>query len=171
MNPVLKHIIRFVIFVLAQGLIVGQIPFPLGIHPMIYPLFILLLPFEMGLIGVMVIAFFCGLSIDFFMNTFGLHASSAVLIAYLRPELFSLFSPRDGYEGFEEGNIYQMGWRWFIPVFGIFTLVHHLYFFILEYLSFKEIFFVLQKTILSALITLFLAIIIQVLFFKKGKKK
>lgn len=171
MNPIVKNILRLLIFVLVQGLILGQIPFPWGIHPMIYPLFIMLLPFEMSLIGVMVLAFLCGISVDFFMNTFGLHASSAVLIAYLRPELFSLFAPRDGYENFEEGNMYELGLRWFISVFLIFTVVHHLYFFILEYLNFTEILFVFQKTLLSALITLFLAIIIQVLFFKKVKRK
>ena len=62
------HIIRFFLFVLAQGLIVGQLDFGFGIHPMIYPLFILLLPFDMSAIALMIIAFVTGVSVDFFIS-------------------------------------------------------------------------------------------------------
>lgn len=169
MNNLLVHIIRLIIFVLAQGLIFGQLEFGAGIHPMIYPLFILMLPFDMSPILLMFLAFITGISVDFFMNTFGLHASAAVLIAYTRPELFRLFSPRDGYDVLKEPTASEYGYKWFFYVVGITIVIHHAWFFLLEHFKLSDILIVLQKTFLSALVSMFILVIIQILFFKKPK--
>lgn len=169
MSNLLKHIIRLIIFVLAQGLIFGQLEFGVGIHPMIYPLFILMLPFDIRPIVLMLMAFIAGIGVDFFMNTFGLHASAAVLVAYIRPELFRLFAPRDGYDILKEPTASEYGFMWFLYVAGITTLIHHLWFFLLEHFKWSDMFQVLQKTVLSALVTMVIFIIIQILFFKKYK--
>lgn len=169
MNPFIKHSVRFILFVLLQALVLSQLELGLGIQIMLYPLYILFLPIDVSVIWVMILSFFMGILIDFFMNTFGLHASAALLIAYLRPELLKLFAPRDGYEAFTEGNIRQMGYRWFISVFGIIAVVHHLYFFLLEQFKFTELLYILRQTSLSAILTLLLAILSQVLFFKTKK--
>lgn len=163
------HIIRFILFALAQGLVFGQLDFGFGIHPMIYPLFILMLPFDLGAIALMVIAFMMGISIDFFMNTFGLHASSAVIIAYFRPELFKLFSPRDGYESFRQPSASDLGYKWFLSVAGLMILIHHVWFFFLEYFKLSEWMYILQKSIFSGLFTLLIFVLIQIIFFKKQK--
>lgn len=163
------HIIRFVLFALAQGLVFGQLDFGFGIHPMIYPLFILMLPFDLGTIALMIISFLMGISIDFFMNTFGLHASAAVVIAYFRPELFKLFSPRDGYEGFRQPSAGDLGYKWFLSVGGLMVFIHHLWFFFLEYFKLSDWPYILQKTLLSGLLTLLIFILIQIIFFKKQK--
>ena len=169
MNNLLTHITRLVIFVLAQGLIFGQLEFGAGIHPMIYPLFILLLPFDISPLLLMVMAFITGISVDFFMNTFGLHASAAVLIAYTRPELYRLFSPRDGYDVLKEPTASEYGYKWFLYVAGITTIIHHTWFFFLEHFKWSDLLVVLQKTFLSALVSMFILVVIQVLFFKKPK--
>lgn len=170
MNNLLIHIIRLIIFVLAQGLIFGQLEFGAGIHPMIYPLFILLLPFDISPLLLMVMAFITGISVDFFMNTFGLHASAAVLIAYTRPELYRLFSPRDGYDVLKEPTASEYGYKWFFSVAGITIIIHHAWFFFLEYFKWSDLLVVLQKTVLSALVSMFILVVIQILFFKKPKK-
>ncbi|MGB0932858.1 MAG: hypothetical protein ACPGU5_01155 [Lishizhenia sp.] len=171
MNPFIKHSIRFILFVLLQGIVFSQLEIQLGVQIMLYPLYILLLPIEMGVIWVMLLSFFMGISIDFFMNTFGLHASAAVLIAYFRPELLKIFAPREGYEAFTEGNIKQMGYRWFISVFSVITLTHHLYFFLLEQFKLTEIFYILRQTVLSSVLTIIIAIVAQILFLKTKKIK
>lgn len=169
MKGVTRHTIRFILFALAQGLVFGQLDFGLGIHPMIYPLFILMLPFDLGSIAVLIISFFMGISVDFFMNTFGLHASAAVIIAYFRPEIFKLFSPRDGYESFRQPSAGDLGYSWFLSVAGLMVLIHHLWFFFLEYFKISDWFYILQKTVLSGLLTLFIFVLIQTIFFKKQK--
>ena len=167
MRVVLIHTLRFILFLFAQALLFNQLEVGLGIQAMIYPLFILLLPYDINIFLSMLISFALGVGIDSISNTYGLHASSAVLLAYLRPSIFKLFEPRDGYENTQEMNIYGMDSTWLLSVFGLMLLVHHLWFFTLELFKFNEIGFILQKTILSVPISLVLCILIQVIFVKK----
>jgi hypothetical protein len=142
-----------------------------GIQLMVYPLFILLLPFEIGLIYLMLISFGMGILIDAVSNTYGLHTSSLVLFAYLRPVIMKVFSPRDGYEKQREGNIYEMGSRWFLYVFGSLLVIHHFWFFLLEIFRIDDFFFILQKTILSLPLSYLLCYFLQALFVTKPKER
>lgn len=169
MNQFVINIIRLLIFVLAQGLIFSQLNFGYGIHPMVYPLFILLLPFDTKPIVLMLLAFVVGVGVDYFVNTFGLHASAAVLVAYIRPALFRQFAPRDDYDILKEPTANDMGYSWFLKVAGITVLVHHLWFFSLEYFKLSAWKEIITNTILSSIITLIIFILIQILFFKKSK--
>lgn len=168
MNYIVKNIIRLLIFVLVQGLIFGQLNFGYGIHPMIYPLFIILLPFDTRPITLMFLAFLTGIGVDFFMNTFGLHASAAVLIAYIRPSVFKRFSPREDYDVLKEPIASEWGYAWFIKVSGTLVLIHHFWFFLLEYFKWSAWKEILLSTVLSAILTLIIFIVIQILFFKKS---
>lgn len=161
------HTLRFVLFVFAQALLLNQLELGWGIHVMIYPLFILLLPYNLNIFLSMIISFFLGLGIDSISNTYGLHASSALLLAYLRPSIFKLFEPRDGYENMQEFNIHEMSRSWLFSVFGIMLLVHHLWFFSLELFKFNEIGFILQKTALSVPSSMIVCLLIQYIFIRK----
>jgi len=161
--------IRFLFFVFAQGLIFNSLEIGFGIHIMIYPLFIMLLPFETAIIPMILSAFLLGIGIDSLSNTYGLHASSLVVVAYLRPVVFKAFSPRDGYEGPKEGNIFEMGQRGFLLVFGSLLLFHHFWFFMLEIFNFNEVVNAFKKLILSIPISLFFCVLFQYLFIKRVK--
>jgi hypothetical protein len=169
LREILIHSAQFFIYLFAQTLIIGQIELGWGIHPMIYPLFIIMLPFQLNVIPLMIIAFIMGISIDLFSNTFGLHASAALIIAYLRPEIFKIFSPRDGYDTFLIPSIRELGFTWFLLVGGTLTFIHHLWFFFLEIFRIDAWTLVLRNTLLSSLISLVLFILIQVIFFKRPK--
>lgn len=169
MNVIVKNILRILVLIFAQGLIFGQLPFGFGIHPMIYPLAIILLPFDTRPVWLLIIAFFIGLSVDVFMNTFGLHASSAVLIAFIRPAIFRRFAPRDDYDLLKEPTASEWGYAWFIKVSATMIPIHHLWFFILEYFKFSAWKDIITSTILSSLISLIIFILLQVFFFKKPK--
>lgn len=171
MNEILKHIYRFVILVVMQTLIFNQLEVGFGIQFMVYPLFIILLPFETGIVYLLLIAFAMGMAIDSISNTFGLHTSSLLVVAYLRPVIFKMFAPREGYDNLKEGNIYEMGGRWFIYVFGSILLIHHLWFFTLEIFKFQDILFILQKTLFSLPITFLLCLLLQALFVSKPKER
>ncbi|MCO5258734.1 MAG: rod shape-determining protein MreD [Crocinitomicaceae bacterium] len=157
---------RFILFVTLQVLIFNQLEIGLGIHPMVYPLFIMLLPFSISTISLLVIAFFMGLFIDIFSNTGGLHASSLLLFAFFRPIIFKAFSPRDGYDMNKEPSIYEMGRQWFIYCFGILLIIHHTWFFFMEVFKFSEFLYVLKKLILTLPISYLLVILLQFLFIK-----
>lgn len=170
MRQFLIQTFRFVLFVLTQALIFNQIEFGFGIQLLIYPLFILLLPISINKYLLMIVAFCLGFAIDSISNTFGLHASSALFLAYIRPFIFKFFEPRDGYEEGLEPTIYNMEPTWLLYVFGSMLLLHHTWYFTIEVFKFNELLFVLQKILLSAPISLITSILIQLIFFKKSKK-
>lgn len=171
MRTVVVHSIRFLFFVFAQALIFNQLEIGWGIQPMIYPIFILLLPFEIAIIPMLFIAFAMGICIDAMSNTYGLHTSSLLLFAYLRPVIFKVFSPRDGYDSLKEGNVFEMGQRWFLYVFGSLLLIHHFWFFMVEIFKFNEIGYVLRKLILSSIVSYIFCILFQFIFLKRTKSQ
>src|SRR5690606_35906826 len=112
-------------FVLIQVLILNNLEIGFGLYIMIYPLFIIMLPFHMRPISLMLLSFLLGLVVDSFSNTYGLHASSAVLMAFFRPSIYKWLSPREGYENIESANVYSMGGKWFFFGYGSLLLIHH----------------------------------------------
>lgn len=170
-TTIVTHSIRFVLLFVLQVLILNYLEIGYGIQMMIYPLFILLLPVEMNVFYLMLIAFGLGAFIDIFSDTFGMHASSALMFAYFRPMIFKLFAPRDGYDALMETNMFQMGFGWFLRTFGILLLIHHLWFFILMIFRVSEILYILQMTGLSAVLSFILCILFQQLFLRKPKKE
>jgi hypothetical protein len=171
MNVVVKNSIRFVIFVLLQALVFNQIEIGFGIHLMVQPLFIMLLPFETGIFTLMILGFFLGLIIDIFSNTYGLHVSSLLIMAYLRPIIFKFYGPREGYDPLKEPSIFDMGSRWFLFVFGYLLLIHHFWYFLVEIFRFDQFLLILQKTIFSVIISYLLCIVLQTFIIKKSKAK
>ena len=81
MNVIVVNTARFVLFVFLQIFIFNQLEFGFGIHLLMCPLYIMLLPFEMNIIILLMIAFGMGVFVDVFSNTYGLHASSLLLMA------------------------------------------------------------------------------------------
>lgn len=169
MNSFVLNSIRFVLFVLFQALILNNLEPGLGLHAMIYPLFIFMLPFQMGTVLLMLISFVFGLVIDSFTNTFGLHASSAVVMAFFRPIIFKWLSPRDGYESVEAVNVYSMGGRWFLYAYGTLLLIHHTWFFTMESFKLNEFIWILLKIGLSVPSSFLLSLLVQFIFISNKK--
>ena len=171
MIEIIKHSIRFVFFLIAQAFIFNQLEIGLGIQLMVYPLYIFLLPLGMNVFLLMLISFGLGFCIDLFSNTYGLHASSALVIAYGRSYLLKLFEPRDGFDPGIELTIYSMGYTWFAYVFGTFLLVHTMWFFLIEQFKWSEFWYVVLKTVLGVPMSLSICVLLQFLFFKKPVKR
>jgi hypothetical protein len=171
MNVILRNSIRFVVIILLQTLVFNQIEIGFGVHLMIQPLFIMLLPFETSVFTLMILSFSLGLIIDVFSNTYGLNASSLVLMAYLRPIIFKLYGPREGYDPLKEPSIFDMGSRWFLFTFGFLILIHHFWFFLVEIFRFDQFLLILQKTLFSVIVSFILCVILQTFLIKKSKTK
>ena len=171
MNVVYKHTIRFVIFAFLQAMVFNQLNIGFGIHLMIQPLYIMLLPFELTVIPMMGIAFLMGLVIDIISNTYGLNTSSLVLMAYLRPIVFKFYGPREGYDPLKEPTSQDMGANWFTVVYGILLGLHSFWFFLLEIFELGRIGFILQKTIFSGVLSFLLALLIQSFILNSKQKK
>lgn len=171
MNVIVKNSIRFFIFLMIQSFVFNQIELGFGIHMMVHPLFIMLLPFETGIFTLMTLAFVMGLIIDIFSNTYGLHASSLLLMAYMRPVIFKFYGPREGYDPLKEPSLFDMGSRWFLFVFGYLLLIHHFWYFLVEIFRFDQFLLIIQKTVFSVIISFLLCIVLQTFLIKKSKSK
>ena len=173
MSTIVKNIIRFVIILLIQVLLLNKLTlqwwsqptgFPVFV-PFLYPLFLLLLPFETPVAVLLFVGFLSGLSVDAFMNTAGMHGFAMVLIAYFRINVLNALLPKNlgEYSG-QTPSVKTMGWLPFIIYVSFLVVMHHAAFFVLELWSVSNIGYLLLK-ILASSVTSILLILVYVLLF------
>ena len=171
MSPLVKNIIRYFLFILVQVFVLHQVP-PLHkfITPYIYYLFILWLPFSIGRGSLMLVAFLFGLTLDYFLNTPGLHAAACVLIAYVRPFLINLLIRQEGSEmTYASPSITSMGWAPYLTYALVLTFLHHFYLMLLEYMEVGNFLLFIGKVIASTGVSLLLIFIAELLFYRKER--
>ena len=129
--------------------------------------FLLFLPLATPIVVQLLLAFGIGLTVDICFDTSGLHAAAAVLLAFARPWVLRLLTPRDGYDAQDSANIHQMGGQWFAVYLGLLLLIHHTAFFVLELGSFRHFGLTLVKIGASFAFTSVALLIVQLLFFSQ----
>lgn len=159
------QILRFALFVAAQVLVFNHINLGGYVNPYVYIIFVLMLPLDIPGWLALVSSFLMGLSIDMFTHTPGLHASAALLAAFIRPYIIRLIATNKEIEPGLRPTLYDMGRRWYILFSFIMILIHHIYLFFLEAFTFTDFFSTLSQAVLSGLTTLVLAYISQFLFY------
>ncbi len=175
MSIQLKNFLRFWLLVLLQVLLLNRITllwwtdpagFPVFI-PYIYPLFILLLPFETPVWLLLILGAAMGLTVDTFMDTGGMHAFAAVLIAYLRTNVLTALLPKNLVEYVNQSpNVKNMGWIPFLTYAAFLIVINHFTFFVLEHWSFANIGYLLLKVLASAVTSLLFVVAYLLLFTK-----
>jgi rod shape-determining protein MreD len=154
---------------LLQVLLLNNIQFSGYINPFLYVMFILMLPIETPTWLVISLGFVCGISMDAFSDTAGLHAAATTAMAYVRSYILKLFAPRDGYEFGMKPTLYSLGTTWFAYYSGILVVSHHLVLFTLETFRFNEIGFIIAKTLISSFFTIAVIFVAQLLIFKNER--
>jgi len=169
MNKTALQIIRFVVLVLLQVLVINHIRLGGYVHPYIYLIFIMLLPFSTPKWQLLVLGFALGLTVDLFTGTPGLHAGATTLMAFCRPSIIKLISGNQKFENIPEPNVGQLGGIWFLRYALFMVLIHHFALFLLESFSFRLIGQVLLRILLSVPVSILL--IMMILFIFKNEKK
>ena len=93
----------FVILVLIQGIVIGQMEASRIAVPLIYIYYLLKLPSDIGRKQLLFHAFFIGLCVDMFGNTPGLNVTASLWLAIIRPQLLRWQTSRDTSETFSPG--------------------------------------------------------------------
>ena len=168
-NTLIRNIIRFIVLVIMQVLVFDNIRFGNYIHPHVYVLFMMLLPFDTPKSSLLINGFLLGMAVDIFSGTPGLNAAATVFMAFVRPFIIGITTRKSDIEGKNAPTITEMGLKWFITYGLLLLLLHNLVLFWLEAFSIKLLGMVLLETILSALISL-LMIILIIYVFKPIKK-
>lgn len=166
MSDLIRNIIRFVLFVLFEVYVLNRVPhLHRFISPSLYFLFILWLPFAVSGRWLLLVGFVTGLSLDYFMQTPGLHAAACVLIAYVRPFLISVLTPRDSANfNYREPSPQSLLWAPYFIYVLLLTLLHHGWLIFLEWLSFGSFGDFIIKLISSTAISLLLIFTVELLF-------
>lgn len=171
MSDLVKNIFRLAIFILLQVYVLNKIPhLHRFIIPYLYFLFVIWLPFSITRIGILLIGFVTGLTLDYFTQTPGLHAAACVLIAYARPFIISILIPKDTAElNYNEPSPTGMGWAPYLVYVLVMTLLHHTYLVLLEWLEFGTFLDFLLKVLATTGISMLLIITVEALFPRKLK--
>ncbi|MDO5760537.1 MAG: rod shape-determining protein MreD [Bacteroidota bacterium] len=165
-KDILISVIQFIVLVLLQVFVLDNISFWGFATPMIYVWFIMLLPYDTAKWIVLLSSFVLGMSIDVFSGQTGIHAFACTFVGFVRPVLLNTFS----------GNIDTSNVRFTMARIGFanfifFTLttvfIHHLLCFLLGVFSFAEIGQTLLRCVLSTLLSSFMIVVADTIFFKK----
>ena len=166
MSDLVKNILRLAIFTLVQVYVLDKIPhLHRFIVPYLYYIFILWLPFYMPRLGLLALGFLCGLLLDYFKMTPGLHTAACVLVAYARPFIINLLIPKETTEfNYSEPSPRGMGWGPYMMYAFILTLLHHSYLTVLEWLQFGTFLQLLIKIAATTAVSMLLIFTVELLF-------
>lgn len=162
-SSILNTLLKFAIIWVAQIIVLKQIQFlPLGpfyYQAFVFPLFILLLPFGMRPNVLMLIAFFSGLVIDASYNTLGVHAASALVLAFWRSSILEIVLPK----GMDENLVPSLRRLNFFP-FLRYAAISLLLYLVIYYsmVFFSHVYFVeiIVKSLLSFIVSVFFTLIL-----------
>jgi hypothetical protein len=167
----IKYIIRLIILLAVQIYVLDKIPhLHRFITPYLYYVFILWLPFSISRQWLLIFGFLTGLIYDYFTMTPGLHAAACTLIAYIRPFVISVLTPRESSEfNYREPSPRAMQWTPYAIYVLVLTLFHHGYLVLLEWLSFGSFLDFIIKIIASTGISLLLVFTVELIFPRRLK--
>ena len=156
----------FIILVLIQGVIISQVQISRYAVPLLYVVFILKLPSDIGRKSLLFYSFLLGLCVDVFCNTPGLNATASLWLAMARPSLLRWQTSRDASESFVPG-IKSMRiapyFRYILPS----VLLHSAVINIVDTFSISKLSDIAIATLADTLVTVALIMIIEFVRRKK----
>ena len=166
-RAVIINTIRFLLLITIQVFLLKNTGYYNISVPYLYILFILLLPFNTPNGLLFLLAFGAGLTVDVFYDTLGLHALACSVMAFVRIVFISVTVQRDGFDNEPEPRLGIMGFRWFAFYAIILAFFHHLVLFTFEAFRLSEFGYTLIRVMLSALLSTFLILITEFVFYRK----
>jgi hypothetical protein len=160
--------ISFLIFLALQVMLFQRIVLFETAFCMFYTAFILFAPIEISAVVLMLIGFVFGLSIDWFQNSAGVHASSTVLLAFLRNYWLQLITPQGGYDSAGSQSFNGFGFLWLLTYIAPLLFIHLFTLFFVEAGGFNMFWETTGKVFSSFIFTLSALLLYQ--FFTSGRR-
>lgn len=172
-----RNILQFIIILALQVFLLNKIGLqwwgtPISgapsFIPLLYPLFILLLPVNTPVWVMLFAGFFTGLTMDAFSNTGGMHAAATLIMAYARRPVLSILLPNK-LDDFKQmvPTPYNLNWSTFLFYTAVLLFIHHLFYFMFEVWSFRSIGYTLLKTFITLITSMLFVLIWGMLFTKR----
>ena len=161
---------RFALLMLLQLLVLNHVYLGGYVMPMLYVLFILMLPTDTRRIPMPLIAFGTGLLMDVMSNMLGFHALACTVVAMLRILFVDRILTRNEPVVIATPSIYSVTPQYFISYLMLLLAVFYLVFYTAELFGFRGFGGVLLATVCSTLVTTLLAVLYQFVFLKKDNQ-
>jgi hypothetical protein len=169
-SDLLRNIIRFAVFIAVQVFILNTLHLHQYVIPYLYYLFILWLPFSISRNALLFVGFITGLTLDYFSMQIGVHTAACTLIAYARPFIINLLTPKDSSEfNYREPSPKAMQWMPYMVYVLLLTILHHTYMTFLQWLQFGKFTDFVIKVFTTTAISMLLILTVELLFPRKLK--
>jgi rod shape-determining protein MreD len=165
----LRIAVYFVVLTLLQVLVMNNTHLFRVATPFIYIYVILKFPVDMNRLGVILISFLLGLSVDLFSNTFGIHAAACSFIGFVRTPLLERFAGLKDLPERSSPSCHLFGYARFIRYTLIVVALHHIALFMIEAFTFYQPLFMVVRMTASICLSSLLILIMEA--FNPGKKK
>lgn len=165
-SNIIRYILYFAGILLLQTIVLDPIQLGRFVTPVLYVLFIIVLPSDSKPWLILTIAFVTGLIADFFSDTGGMHAICMLTVGFFRVYLLPLFMSKDNIEKGTEPNLFTMGYRLFAFYVLSLSFIYLLVFTFLDVASLSGLIYTITTILVSTVITVFLIFIIQLLLYR-----
>lgn len=166
-NLVWRNIGRFVLLMLLQLLVLNNVYLGSHVMPMLYVLFILMLPTSLKRVPMLLVAFATGLLVDVMSSALGFHALACTVVAMMRILFADRILTRGEEVTINVPGIYSVTPQYFIAYLLLLLGGFYLVFFMAELFSFRGLWDMLLATVCSTLATTLLAVVYQWVFLKR----
>ena len=141
MYRTVPYIVLFLILALLQIFLFDNLSISIYLCPLVYIGFIVLLPIDAPPVAVLFLALSMSVAMDWAMGAAGINTIATLPVAMLRRPLLQSVC---GKEGIREG---------FLRYLAAMVVVHHFLFFMLESLSWAQLFHTLVRLVVSSAVT------------------
>lgn len=162
-----RNIGRFILLMLFQLFVLNNVYLGGYVMPMLYVLFIMMLPTDIKRIPLLLIAFGCGLIIDIMSNALGFHTLACTIVAMMRIWFANRILTRNEPVVIDTPSVFSVTPQYFVSYLLILFGGFYLVFYATELFDFRGLGGVLLSTLCSTVVSTLLAILYQVLFLRK----
>ena len=166
-NVIWRNVGRFALLMAMQLLVLNYVYLGGYVMPMLYVLFILMLPTNPGRIPMLLIAFGTGLIVDIMAGMLGFHTLACTVLAMMRILFADRILTRGEPVVIQRPSIYSVTPQYFISYLFLMLGAFYLVFYTTEVFGFRGFGSVLLATLCSTIVTSLLAILYQLIFLKK----
>ena len=159
------------LLMLLQLLVLNNVYLGGYVMPMLYVLFILMLPTSMGRVPLLLTAFGTGLVVDIMAGALGFHALACTVVAMMRITFADRILTRGENVTIETPSVFSVTPQYFISYLLLLTGAFYLVFYSVELFSFRGLGEVLLATVCSTVVTSLLVILYQYAFVRRKEEQ
>lgn len=164
MHRTAPYMLLFVVLALLQIFLFNNLAISSYFSPLVYLVFLVLLPLETSGIAMLLLGLATGMVMDHTMGTAGINTFATLFVAFFRRNLITLLSNREDLRDEGIPSPERMGVQLFWSYAVAMVLLHHAIFFIMESLSWMHLGRTLLRILLSSGGTLFVLYLTERLF-------